>query len=115
MIKTTKISFDLDGTLDNILIKNIAITLSQDLNNVIYIFTSRKPTEYDIKYVNRIVDGIYLFYDSVFYDQTEKWKKIKELNIDLHFDDDISECFSIEENTNCKTILVNIKRSEFDG
>lgn len=118
MIKNKKISFDFDGTLDNHFdgtlnpyandIRDMLLQLSPD--NDIHIITKR----YSAEYINGPVEHIVVFalakelgisiHNVHFTNRELKIAKIRQNNIDIHFDDDQYE-LSIYKSL-CKVINV---------
>lgn len=101
-----KISFDYDSTLSLGILQVLFQRLS--LNNEMYLITSR------VGYLNDVIKNQDLFkvanendipMDRIHFTQGEdKWMLIKDLGIDMHFDDDEIECEFINEYTDCIAI-----------
>lgn len=105
-----KISFDFDDTLTKDYIKDKAINEIEKGNDV-YIITRRQ--EKDSKEVYKVADELGIPHSKVYFTNGElKWKTIKDLGIDKHFDNNDNELEKIQENTDAKTELVLTKYAE---
>lgn len=106
-----KVSFDFDSTLSEDYIQMICKTLLNDTENYdIYVVTSRFNNLYHKNSdLFKIIDDLKIPREKVFFtDGDLKFKTLKKLNIDIHFDDmpdEILECF----NNGIKGILVNFE------
>lgn len=82
-----RVSFDYDGTLlDHKSIQNLAKMLVESGNDV-YVITSRSPLRHD-PYFKTLISSLGIRSENVFFvDNNPKVNKIKELCIDMHFDD----------------------------
>lgn len=77
----------------------------------IYIITSRIDEKYSAatnrwnEDLYKIVEALNLSKDNVYFTNgDDKWKIVKDLEIELHFDDDQHECDLINKFTNCIAI-----------
>lgn len=106
-----KISFDFDGTLTiprisflfNML-SLVQISSASPMENLC-IITNRdeKANNNDIIAMLPLLNNPDVYYCN----HLGKSDKIKELGIEMHFDDDLFECQEIEELTNCKCVMVD--------
>jgi len=106
-MKPLKISFDFDCTLGEDIIQckaNLLLKSAEACN--VFIITARcsdqkNPDVYSVaKRLNIPEENIY------FTEGAWKWSKIKELEIDIHYDDVPEECELIIQNTNCTALLI---------
>lgn len=99
-----KVSFDFDKTLEKRNIQQIALTHIQGGDEV-FIITRRCQEESGEVFA--VADKLGIPHDHIYFTCHEfKYKLIKDLNIDTHFDDKLIEIILIEKNTNTKCILV---------
>ena len=100
----SKISFDFDDTLTKKSIQELASNLIEDGNDV-YIITRRQ--EKDSKAVYEVADELGIPHSKVYFTNGElKWKKVKELGIDKHYDNNKNELDKIKENTDTNVELI---------
>lgn len=101
------VSFDFDGTFIHI---HHLVERFQLFGDTIFIVTSRLE-ERDNSVVFEWADDLGIKRENVhFTNQQLKIDKLHELNIVLHFDDDLIEVDEINRNSEtCKALLVNFK------
>jgi len=106
-MKNLRISFDFDCTLGETIIQRKAmLMLNSTLPSDIFIITARckdqkNPDVFSVAKRLGIPDENIHFTEGGW-----KWRKIKELEIDIHFDDVPEECELISLNTNCTPLLI---------
>lgn len=103
-----KISFDYDGTLDDIKMQKLADMFVSEGYEV-HIITSRvKHTKWNDK-VFKTAKKLSIPKENIhFTEGTDKYHIISELAINIHFDDETSEIDMIEENCiSCCPLLVS--------
>jgi hypothetical protein len=99
-----RISFDFDSTLSEVHIQLIAKSFI-NIGIEVFVITSRCSNGVN-KDLFEIVDKLGISRNKVILTKGSfKWRKIKELNIDLHFDDVPEECESINKNGG-KSLLI---------
>jgi hypothetical protein len=106
-MKPLRISFDFDCTLGEDIIQrkaNLLIKSTEYCN--VYIITARckdqkNPDVYSVAKRLGIPESNIHFTEGAW-----KWHRIKELEIDIHFDDVPEECELISNNTNCLPLLI---------
>lgn len=97
-----KISFDYDDTLTTSRGKNLFLRL-QSGHNEMFIVTARQSS-------NPIPDSVIEELginnnNNIFYTNGEdKWKKLKELKIDIHYDNNDEQIKKIKENTDIRGV-----------
>jgi len=106
-----KISFDFDGTLrDNPLIQEYCVRLIKDTDHRVFVITRRYSSETDdllLCYrehaeVHSLADVLGINKQNVYFTNREmKTKYIKQLNIDLHIDDDPLEIRLLQIHSSC--------------
>lgn len=106
-MKNLRISFDFDCTLgEDIIQRKASLLINSSEYCDVFIITSRckdqkNPDVYSVaKRLGIPNDNIY------FTEGAWKWRKIKELGIDIHLDDVPEECELIKLNTNCVPLLI---------
>jgi len=101
-----RISFDFDCTLGEDIIKKLATLLFT--GSQIFIITSRcKGMQTSNRDLYSVAKKIGIKDENIHFTEGDwKWKRIKDLNIDIHFDDVAEECELIKLNTNCQPILI---------
>lgn len=107
-----KISFDFDCTLSenkirklgDIIISSSIISSSEYCD--VYIVTARCEKDYN-KDLFSVAEGLGIPKTNIHFTEGDwKWKTIKKLNIDIHYDDVPEECELIKLNTDCLPILL---------
>ncbi len=100
-----RISFDFDCTLGEDIIQKISSSLLKD--NEIFIVTSRcAGLSHNIDLLN-VAKRLGIKDENIHFTEGGwKWRKIKELEIDIHFDDVPEECELIKWNTKCLPLLL---------
>ena len=99
-----KVSFDFDKTLEKKNIQQIALTHIQESDEV-FIITRRCPEE--SAEVIAVATKLGIQQDHIYFTCGEwKWRTIRDLGIEIHYDDKLIEILLIERNTNTKAILV---------
>lgn len=102
----TKISFDIDGTLGHKPhLQRLAQELCKDPHNEVHIITRRYEqihVDDEVTFVLQIAQALKIPRERIhFMNREYKVNKIKELEIDIHWDDDPNEIALIRKNTNC--------------
>jgi len=112
-MKVQKISFDFDGCLSNKQhIQQLAMDLSMDGHNELYIITRRyghiRNGHDEVSEVLAVARQLRIPVERVhFMNREYKYTKVKELGINLHFDDDIQDIMRIQSTSpDCMTIWV---------
>jgi len=102
-----KISFDFDGTLSQKNIQKLAESKIKNGDDV-YIITKRPRSENVLELASKL--GI-KEKNVIFTDHEPKWSFIKDLGIDVHYDNVNSEANEIENKTKARVVLVpsNVK------
>lgn len=99
-----KVSFDFDKTLEKKNIQSIAEAHIKSGDEV-FIITRRCPEEN--KEPIEVGDRLGIPHDHILFTCGEwKWKLIKDLGIDTHYDDKLIEIVLIERNTKTNGILI---------
>lgn len=103
-----KISFDFDCTLGETIIQKLAATiLNSSVDKEIFIVTARNAGESYNQDLYRVAHRLGIRQDHIHFTEGGwKWKKIKELEIDIHFDDVPEECELILLHTKCLPLLL---------
>lgn len=99
-----KVSFDFDKTLEK---KNIQRIAEQHIKagDEVFIITRRCPDENAEPIA--VADTLGIPHDHIFFTCHEwKWRTIKDLGIETHYDDKLIEVILIERKTKAKAILV---------
>lgn len=100
-----KISFDFDCTLGETIIQKISSSLLKD--NEIFIVTARCFGQSHNRDLHQVAKRLGIKDENIHFTEGGwKWQKIKELEIDMHFDDVPEECELIKANTNCLPMLI---------
>jgi hypothetical protein len=103
LVQMEKVSFDFDGTLSQEKIKKIAKEKIANGDDV-YIITKR--TENDL--VKNVAKDLGIKESNViFTNHKPKWSFVKDLGIDLHYDNVEDEAKEIEDKTNAKVEIVS--------
>lgn len=110
-----RISFDFDGTLSQESIQVLAETLNNSEFNELFIVTSRvSKTEWN-KDLFSVAEFLGIPRNHIFFTEGDfKWKTLKELNIELHFDDDYMEIKEAKQN-GLQISIVHICDSVFNN
>lgn len=99
-----RISFDFDGVLETAKGQETSLRLKQ--GNEVYIITARNKERMS-KAVFEIADKLNIPYRNViFTNGADKWKAVKENNIDVHYDNNTEQINKIRANTETKGIKV---------
>lgn len=110
LVELSKVSFDFDGTLSQEKIQDIA---KEKLSNGddVYIITKRSESQNVLDLAEKI--GIKKE-NVIFTNHEPKWSFIKDLGIDIHYDNVSDEVDEIKEKTNAEVIKVasNVNYSE---
>jgi len=103
-----KISFDFDCTLGEDKIQKLAnIIKTSNSENDVYVVTSRNAGQSYNQDLWKVAKRLNIPNERVFFTEGAwKWKKINELEMDMHFDDVPEECELIAINTKCLPILL---------
>jgi hypothetical protein len=97
-----KVSFDFDDTLSTKRGQDIAKRVIAS-GKTVYIVTRRQESAN--KAVYEVADKLGIPHSRVYFTNGElKWKTIKRLNIETHYDNNQNELDKIKENTDAKTI-----------
>ena len=97
-----KVSFDFDDTLSTKRGQDIAKRLISE-GKTVYIVTRRQETASEEVY--KVADELGIPKSRVYFTNGElKWKTIKRLGIDTHYDNNENEVNKIRENTDAKAI-----------
>lgn len=98
------ISFDFDNTLDRLRVQDIAIECI-DSGYTVWIITRRYENEN--KEVYEVADKLGIPKERVIFTNGEwKWRTIKNLPIDCHYDDKVIEILLIERFTDTKGHII---------
>jgi uncharacterized HAD superfamily protein len=103
-----KVSFDFDCTLGEDIIQKVAKSFlaNPDLYTV-YIVTARNQGAAYNRDLYGVAERLKIPLTNIFFTEGAwKYKKIQELNIDIHFDDVPEECHHITKNTACLALLL---------
>jgi hypothetical protein len=99
-----KISFDFDNTLEKENIQKIAQSYI-NAGDKVFIITRR--CQEDAQEVYSVADKLGISYDDVYFTCHEwKWRTIKDLQIDEHYDDKLIEVLLIQRHTKTNAILI---------
>ena len=107
-MKPLRISFDFDCTLGETIIQRKASLLinSSEISDI-FIITARNKGESYNRDLLSVAKRLGIPDSNIHYTEGSwKWRKIKELEIDIHFDDVPEECELISLNTNCIPLLI---------
>lgn len=99
-----KVSFDFDKCLQRQRVQDIANKHISDMDEV-WIITRRFENENAevIEIANKLgIDSEHI----IFTNGEWKWNTLKDMNIDIHYDDKLIEILLIERYTNTKGILI---------
>ena len=114
-IKTTtdmanKISFDFDSTLSEKWVQAIAALLIPVTE--VWIVTARAPGSHNRDLIKIAFDLGIPEERIVFTDGAYKWSVLKHYGIEVHFDDMEDEILEINNQTDCKGVLVGLKDTQ---
>ena len=105
-----KISFDFDSTLSEKWVQDLAVLLKDVVE--IWIVTSRAPGSHNRDLV-KIAFELGIPEERIVYtDGAYKWSVLKHYGIGIHFDDMEDEILEINNQTDCKGVLVGLKNTE---
>lgn len=101
-----KISFDFDCTLGEAIIQRLASYLLSSKAEI-FIITSRGINDHSQTDLFGVAKRLGIIKENIhFTEGAYKWRKIKELEIDMHFDDVPEECELIVQHTGCIPMLI---------
>ena len=102
-----RISFDFDGTLTEPHIQQICKNKLHEGHDV-FIITKRYKNPSEAPYVYQLAESLGINEKNIYFTD-RKWKHgfIHFLEINEHYEDEPYEKELIEENTNCKVIMIN--------
>jgi hypothetical protein len=99
-----RISFDFDCTLGEDVIQNLCNKIKKC---DIFIITSRCSGKSHNRDLYSVANRLCIKDENIYFTEGGfKWRKIKELNINIHFDDVAEECELIKLNTDCFPLLL---------
>ena len=103
-----KISFDFDCTLGETIIQRKAMLLLNSTEpSDIFIITARCEGRNHNRDLYSVATRLGIPDENIYFTEGSwKWRKIKELEIDIHFDDVPEECELISKNTSCIPLLI---------
>lgn len=106
-MKPLRISFDFDCTLgENIIQRKANLLIKSTEYSDIFIITARCKDQANTD-VYSIAKRLQIPIANIYFTEGSfKWRKIKELEIDIHFDDVPEECELIIKNTKCLPLLL---------
>ena len=101
------VSFDVDGTIIHV---GHLVERFQKFGDDVFIVTTRNSDKPNIDLYN-LADALRIKHENIhFTEQQLKLDTLHNLNIQLHFDDDVIEVDEINRNsTKCTALLVNFK------
>lgn len=107
-MKPLRISFDFDCTLgETIIQRKASLLINSTEYSDIFIITARNKGESYNRDLLSVAKRLGIPDENIhFTEGSWKWRKIKELEIDIHFDDVPEECELISLNTNCIPLLI---------
>ena len=107
-MKPLRISFDFDCTLgESIIQRKASLLINSSEYSDIFIITARNKGESYNRDLLSVAKRLGIPDSNIHYTEGSwKWRKIKELEIDIHFDDVPEECELISLNTNCIPLLI---------
>lgn len=107
-MKPLRISFDFDCTLgESIIQRKASLLINSTEYSDIFIITARNKGESYNRDLLSVAKRLGIPESNIHYTEGSwKWRKIKELEIDIHFDDVPEECELISLNTNCIPLLI---------
>lgn len=107
-MKPLRISFDFDCTLgETIIQRKASLLINSSEYSDIFIITARNKGESYNRDLLSVAKRLGIPESNIHYTEGSwKWRKIKELEIDIHFDDVPEECELISLNTNCIPLLI---------
>jgi hypothetical protein len=107
-MKPLRISFDFDCTLGETIIQRKAnLLINSSEYSDIFIITARNKGESYNRDLLSVAKRLGIPESNIHYTEGGwKWSKIKELEIDIHFDDVPEECELISLNTKCIPFLI---------
>jgi len=107
-MKPLRISFDFDCTLgETIIQRKASLLINSTEYSDIFIITARNKGESYNRDLLSVAKRLGIPDSNIHYTEGSwKWRKIKELEIDIHFDDVPEECELISLNTNCIPLLI---------
>jgi hypothetical protein len=107
-MKPLRISFDFDCTLgETIIQRKASLLINSSEYSDIFIITARNKGESYNRDLLSVAKRLGIPDSNIHYTEGSwKWRKIKELEIDIHFDDVPEECELISLNTNCIPLLI---------
>ena len=107
-MKPLRISFDFDCTLgETIIQRKASLLINSSEYSDIFIITARNKGESYNRDLLSVAKRLGIPDSNIHYTEGSwKWRKIKELEIDIHFDDVPEECELISLNTNCISLLI---------
>ncbi len=107
-MKNLRISFDFDCTLGESIIQRKAMLMLKSTEPCdIFIITARCEGKSHNRDLHSVATRLGIPDENIHFTEGGwKWRKIKELEIDIHFDDVPEECELISNNTNCLPLLI---------
>ena len=107
-MKPLRISFDFDCTLgEDIIQRKASLLINSNEYSDIFIITARNKGESYNRDLISVAKRLGIPDENIHYTEGGwKWSKIKELEIDIHFDDVPEECELISKNTSCLPLLI---------
>lgn len=106
-MKKLRISFDFDCTLGEEIIQRKASVFINSLNCDVFIITARCEGKPHNKDLYQVASRLGIPDENIYFTEGAwKWRRIKELEIDIHLDDVPEECELISTNTNCTPLLI---------
>jgi len=107
-MKPLRISFDFDCTLgEDIIQRKASLLIKSSEYSDIFIITARNKGESYNRDLLSVAKRLGIPESNIhFTEGAWKWRKIKELEIDIHFDDVPEECELISQNTTCLPLLI---------
>ena len=107
-MKPLRISFDFDCTLGETIIQRKAMLMLKSAEPCnIFIITARCEGKNHNRDLYSVANRLGIPDENInFTEGAWKWRRIKELEIDIHFDDVPEECELISNNTTCIPLLI---------
>ncbi len=101
------ISFDFDCTLGEDAFQKLVRFIKMSPEARVIIITSRNKHGHTNTDLYGVAKRLGINDDDIFFTEScWKWRKIKELGVDMHFDDVPEECELISQHTTCIPVLI---------
>jgi hypothetical protein len=98
-------AFDFDGTLDDLKLQDLAVTLRRQKNEV-WIVTMRRGNEFNKNKLKKCLDKLGLTeYNVIFCNEQPKWEYLNMINADVYIDNIADEFEIIKDHTKAVPLL----------